>query len=97
MSENEIVDATGTQRRGFLKCMLWAGTGVLWTVSGGVPRSALLGGTAMAADTYAERAELRADQRQPYRFRQPAEHGHARHAARGDRSGERSSRATLRC
>jgi 3',5'-cyclic-AMP phosphodiesterase len=48
-STNEIVDATGTQRRGFLKCMLWAGTGVLWTVSGGVPRSALLGGTAMAA------------------------------------------------
>src|SRR5208282_3768009 len=29
--------------------MLWAGTGVLWTVSGGVPRSALLGGSAMAA------------------------------------------------
>jgi 3',5'-cyclic AMP phosphodiesterase CpdA len=29
--------------------MLWAGTGVLWTVSGGVPRSSLLGGGAMAA------------------------------------------------
>ena len=28
-------------RRGFLKCMLWAGTGVLWTVRGGVPRSVL--------------------------------------------------------
>jgi 3',5'-cyclic AMP phosphodiesterase CpdA len=40
---DEIEDATGAQRRGFLKCMLWAGTGVLWTVSGGVPRSALLG------------------------------------------------------
>ncbi len=36
-------------RRGMLKCMLWAGTGVLWTVSGGIPRSALLGGGAMAA------------------------------------------------
>ena len=39
------------QRRGFLKCMMWAGTGVLWTVSGGVPRSRLLGGSALAADT----------------------------------------------
>ncbi|HEV2676076.1 MAG TPA: metallophosphoesterase [Aliidongia sp.] len=46
---NEIEDAAGPQRRGFLKCMLWAGTGVLWTVSGGVPRSILMGGGAMAA------------------------------------------------
>jgi 3',5'-cyclic AMP phosphodiesterase CpdA len=29
--------------------MLWAGTGVIWTVSGGVPRSKLLGNGAMAA------------------------------------------------
>jgi 3',5'-cyclic-AMP phosphodiesterase len=46
---DEIENAAGAQRRGFLKCMLWAGTGVLWTVSGGVPRSTLLGGSAMAA------------------------------------------------
>jgi Icc protein len=26
-------------RRGVLECMAWAGTGVLWTVAGGVPRS----------------------------------------------------------
>ncbi len=26
-------------RRGALECMLWAGTGVLWTLSGGVPRA----------------------------------------------------------
>src|SRR5438876_101183 len=26
----------GVDRRGFLKCMAWAGTGVLWTISGGV-------------------------------------------------------------
>ena len=50
--------------------MLWAGTGVLWTVSGGVPRSALLGGGAQAADTTVRRADLHADQRQPYRLRQ---------------------------
>jgi len=30
-------------RRGFLKCMAWAGTGVIWTVAGGVPTSKLLG------------------------------------------------------
>lgn len=46
---NKIENAAGAQRRGFLKCMLWAGTGVLWTVTGGVPRSALLGGSAAAA------------------------------------------------
>ena len=42
-------DSAGENRRGFLKCMLWAGTGAVWTVSGGVPRSALIGGGAMAA------------------------------------------------
>src|SRR5580704_10370591 len=30
-------------RRGFLQCMAWAGTGVIWTVTGGVPTSKLLG------------------------------------------------------
>ena len=30
------LDADGIDRRGFLKCMAWAGTGVLWTLSGGV-------------------------------------------------------------
>ena len=36
-------------RRGLLSCMTWAGAGVLWTVSGGVPRSRLLGSAAAAA------------------------------------------------
>jgi len=38
------------QRRGFLKCMTWAGTAMVWTVAGGVPRSRLIG-TAEAATT----------------------------------------------
>ena len=38
------------QRRGFLKCMTWAGTAMVWTVAGGVPRSRLIG-SAEAADT----------------------------------------------
>jgi hypothetical protein len=29
----------GVDRRGFLKCMAWAGTGALWAMQGGVLRS----------------------------------------------------------
>jgi 3',5'-cyclic AMP phosphodiesterase CpdA len=35
----------GIDRRGFLKCMAWAGTGVVWTLSGGVLTSRVLGRT----------------------------------------------------
>src|ERR1043166_4289965 len=38
-------DHDGIDRRGFLKCMAWAGTGVLWTVSGGLLTSKILGAT----------------------------------------------------
>jgi 3',5'-cyclic-AMP phosphodiesterase len=38
-----------SSRRAFMKCLAWAGTGVLWSVSGGVPRSFGLGGEAHAA------------------------------------------------
>jgi len=34
--------STGEDRRGFLKCMAWAGTGALWTMSGGVAASVSL-------------------------------------------------------
>ena len=33
----------GIDRRGFLKCMAWAGTGVLWSFAGGVPVSRVFG------------------------------------------------------
>lgn len=33
----------GIDRRGFLECMAWAGTGVLWTVSGGILTSEAFG------------------------------------------------------
>ncbi len=36
-------DDDGVDRRGFLRCMAWAGTGMLWTVSGGVLASQALG------------------------------------------------------
>ena len=38
------------ERRGFLKCMTWAGTAMVWTVAAGVPRSRLIG-SAEAATT----------------------------------------------
>jgi 3',5'-cyclic AMP phosphodiesterase CpdA len=41
----------GTTRRKVLECMTWAGTGLLWTVSGGVPRSLGLIDQAMAEDS----------------------------------------------
>jgi 3',5'-cyclic AMP phosphodiesterase CpdA len=40
----------GVDRRHALECMIWAGTGVLWTLTGGVPKSSLLG-SAQAAET----------------------------------------------
>jgi len=42
------VDSDGIDRRGFLRCMAWAGTGVLWTVSGGVLASKTLAEIAKA-------------------------------------------------
>ena len=36
-------NSDGIDRRGFLECMAWAGTGVLWTVAGGVPSSQAFG------------------------------------------------------
>ena len=30
-------------RRGFLKCMSWAGSAMVWTIAGGIPRSHLIG------------------------------------------------------
>ncbi len=40
----------GHTRRKVLECMTWAGTGVLWTISGGVPHSLGLVDQAMAQD-----------------------------------------------
>ena len=38
-------------RRRVLQCMAWAGTGLVWTVVGGVPKSLQLGGEVMAAES----------------------------------------------
>src|ERR1700758_914111 len=44
-------DEGGVNRRKVLECMTWAGTGVLWTITGGVPHSLGLIGEAAAAET----------------------------------------------
>jgi hypothetical protein len=46
-------DADGIDRRGFLECMSWAGTGVLWSLAGGVTQGVSLG-TALAAEPVAK-------------------------------------------
>jgi Icc protein len=35
----EDLNNDGVDRRGFLKCMAWARTGSVWTMSGGIPVS----------------------------------------------------------
>jgi 3',5'-cyclic-AMP phosphodiesterase len=42
-TQPETISADGIDRRGFLKCMAWAGTGVVWTFAAGVPVSHALG------------------------------------------------------
>ena len=50
MTSNNDGFGNGTTRRKVLECMTWAGTGLLWTVSGGVPRSLGLVDQAMAQE-----------------------------------------------
>ncbi len=47
-ADHDEVNGEGVSRRKLLECMSWAGTGVLWTVAGGVPRSLGLVGEARA-------------------------------------------------
>ncbi|MGN6551588.1 MAG: metallophosphoesterase family protein [Pararhizobium sp.] len=50
--DTEDKEAGGLQltRRHALECMVWAGTGVLWTVAGGIPKSLSLLDAAQAAE-----------------------------------------------
>jgi Icc protein len=41
----------GIDRRGFLRCMAWAGTGVVWALKGGVPTSVPIGRLATLTDS----------------------------------------------
>jgi 3',5'-cyclic-AMP phosphodiesterase len=41
--DHNATSLDGIDRRGFLKCMAWAGAGLVWTFAGGVPSSRLFG------------------------------------------------------
>ncbi|HEY0185605.1 MAG TPA: metallophosphoesterase, partial [Rhodopila sp.] len=51
----QIIPDHHPDRRGFLKCMTWAGSAMVWSVAGGIPRSHVVGagllGGAEAAET----------------------------------------------
>src|SRR4030081_2961804 len=49
-SDHDDGHHSGVSRRKILECMTWAGTGVLWTVAGGMPRSIGIIGEATAAE-----------------------------------------------
>src|SRR6201987_3009864 len=49
MASDHNGSGEGSSRRKVLECMTWAGTGLLWTVTGGVPKSLSLLGGAEAA------------------------------------------------
>src|SRR5437588_11352471 len=48
---SEIDQRDGVSRRKVLECMTWCGTGVLWTISGGVPHSLGIMGQAQAVES----------------------------------------------
>jgi len=50
MQNHDDDPSDGLSRRHALECMIWAGTGVLWTMAGGVPTSRIIG-EAQAAET----------------------------------------------
>ena len=54
MADDHDQQGDGINRRHALECMIWAGTGVLWTVAGGVPKSLGLLGSAEAAEAAAK-------------------------------------------
>ena len=68
----------GVDRRGFLECMAWAGSGLVWTLSGGLPAAR---SSARRLVREHERLFLRADQRQSHRLRQGPEQRRRWHAA----------------
>ena len=55
-NDTELFDQDGVNRRGFLRCMSWAGSAMIWTVAGGIPRSGLVGSAeaAPAGFTFAQ-------------------------------------------
>jgi 3',5'-cyclic-AMP phosphodiesterase len=66
MDHNDVVETTeqtqavggdGIDRRNFLECMAWAGTGLLWSMVAGVPTSKLLAATGAPVATKTKTVE----------------------------------------
>jgi 3',5'-cyclic AMP phosphodiesterase CpdA len=47
---NHDPSGDGIDRRGFLRCMAWVGTGLVWTVGGGIPGCSQVGDSAAAPE-----------------------------------------------
>ncbi|MHB8574235.1 MAG: metallophosphoesterase family protein [Dehalococcoidia bacterium] len=57
-ADSETDAGDGVDRRGFLKCMAWAGTGLVWTLAAGVLSSATLVDAATAATDAAAKSDF---------------------------------------
>ena len=91
---NSDHEGDGVDRRGFLKCMAWAGTGLVWSVGGGVLSSRAFGQDGRAGG--GGQLLVRPDQRQPHRVRQgPVQEDRDRHAP-GGRGQDQCAAATAR-
>jgi 3',5'-cyclic-AMP phosphodiesterase len=55
--ESTMIAGDGIDRRNFLRCMAWAGSGLIWSMVAGVPASRLLADTPSSAGTKAGKIE----------------------------------------
>ena len=86
MPNKPIHNGDGVDRRGFLKCMAWAGTGMVWTVGRGVSP---VREPSVRRGPARRRLQLRPDQRQPHRLQQARQPRCHRHPAKADRQDQR--------
>ena len=83
----------GIDRRGFLKCMAWAGTGALCVLQAECLKSYGLDDPRAHRKGGPRRTQLRSDQRQPHGLQQAGEHRCGRDAAGRGRQDQRAGRA----
>ena len=61
--EIKCVSRDGIDRRDFLNCMEWAGTGLLWSFIGGVPVSRLLADGSVTVETFSNKKVISNEKR----------------------------------
>src|SRR6266481_2908808 len=74
MSIEEQKSSDGVDRRGFLRCMTWAGAGVVWTLKSGILQSQALGAEAGKPAEFDTVAEVMKSIRTGQSFYVPGEH-----------------------